>query len=338
MNILKQNKEYITDILLMIERRIEFKNNAGLFDENKTAEDFYCGLLNLFFGWNLVNANNILNKNYPAVDLVDSVRKIAVQVTSECTSNKVHTTIKSFLSNSLYEDFNELYIMMIKRKPDFPNVNFQKTAGTNLIFDKKKHIIDNLDLSRKLDDIGQDKIGRIKEYLILNYKISYEDNISVEEDLDIIDEIFKYINSNIKSLKFDIQKSDNFSIDLNKKISLNFSNGQENDIKEKITNLMNKKNLVDQYMKDNDDTQLQLDLKDFIQTNYRTVRDTSNIDEAINEVIFIDKLADFLLPTEKMVNPHYRANANAIVLYFFEMCDFGRKTDIENNKTEQLFD
>ena len=333
--------QYITDIIKILKSNaesVENYNDAGQYDINKWAEEYYRGLLNLFFDWNLINANRAINANYSGVDLLDKDKKIAVQITSEKTSEKVKETIKGFLANSFKDGYKQLYIVMIKGKAFFPRVDFKELTENQFEFDKEKHIIDNSDLSKMLKDADFDYIEKIYNYLIKVSTKSYQSIATDDNDLDIIDEIFKYINSNISNLKYDIQNSVDFTIDLNKKISLNFSNRQENDIKEKITNLMSKKNLVDQYMKDNDDTQLQLDLKDFIQTNYRKVRDTSNIDEAIKEVIFIDKLADSLLPEEKMTNPHYRANANAIVLYFFEMCDFGRKSEIENNNTEQLFD
>ena len=50
---LKKIKYY----LLTVKLSIQYDNATGLFDINKHCEKFYCGLLNLIYGYQLINAN-----------------------------------------------------------------------------------------------------------------------------------------------------------------------------------------------------------------------------------------------------------------------------------------
>ena len=90
----------IKDYLCDIEKSIEFDTRADLFDINKHCENFYCGLLNIVYDYNLKNAN-IDSKNYSSVDLIDDTSGIYFQVTSNNTRDKVQTTIDS-LSKKIF--------------------------------------------------------------------------------------------------------------------------------------------------------------------------------------------------------------------------------------------
>ena len=85
---LKRIKKY----LLTVKLNIQYDNEAGLFDINKHCENFYCGLLNLVYGYQLKNAN-IEEKNFDSVDLIDDISGIYFQVTSNKRSEKIKDTI-----------------------------------------------------------------------------------------------------------------------------------------------------------------------------------------------------------------------------------------------------
>jgi len=108
---IQKYKEEIVKCLTDLERLTILSNKAGHFDLNKNAEEFYRGLLNLFYDWNLKNANTDRDPNYVGVDLLFLGEKIAVQVTSEKTSEKVHKSIIGFKKKAL-NVCSELYILM----------------------------------------------------------------------------------------------------------------------------------------------------------------------------------------------------------------------------------
>ena len=82
----------VAESLALLSREVSILNAVNLYDINIVAEDFFPGLLNLIYGYELKNAN-YLEKNAPAIDLVDPKNRIAVQVTSYNISSKRKHTI-----------------------------------------------------------------------------------------------------------------------------------------------------------------------------------------------------------------------------------------------------
>ena len=85
----------VAESLALLSREVSILNAVNLYDINIVAEDFFPGLLNLIYGYELKNAN-YLEKNAPAIDLVDPKNRIAVQVTSDNSSTKIKHTIEEF--------------------------------------------------------------------------------------------------------------------------------------------------------------------------------------------------------------------------------------------------
>jgi hypothetical protein len=59
--------------------QVEVNNRLNLTDINIHSENFYRDLLNLAFGYNLVNIN-IIDANAAAIDLGDEKNRFAIQV------------------------------------------------------------------------------------------------------------------------------------------------------------------------------------------------------------------------------------------------------------------
>lgn len=87
----------ITELLLSLERSIE----ADKFLQHQNScielEYFFRDLLNLVYGWQLVNANALFGKNQDSFDLSDEKNSLAVQVTVTTTAEKIHKTLKNFI-------------------------------------------------------------------------------------------------------------------------------------------------------------------------------------------------------------------------------------------------
>jgi len=223
MNKIKAYSEIIIKCLQELERHTTLSNKAGRFDLNKDAEEFYRGLLNLFFGWNLTNFNTEKDPNHEGADLGDFEKGIAVQVTSENNSKKVHKSIKGFKNKSLKEGYKKLYILMFKGKSDFPRADFAKTVDGTFTFNKSKHIIDHSDLCAKLKDAEFDYLEAIYAYLDKIIGLSYSGLDEEIDDLGIISEIFDYIQNNKPKKATDFDTIiDSSRIDLVPKIKLNF--------------------------------------------------------------------------------------------------------------------
>src|SRR5690606_21525791 len=128
----------IVDYLATLVRQVELRNSINLYDINILAEDFYVGLLNYVYGFDLKNLN-IVEKNASAIDLGDKKNKTAIQVTSDNSSTKIKETIRKFIENKLYEDYDTLYILILTTKKNY-KVYFD-TKGL-FAFSKKENILD----------------------------------------------------------------------------------------------------------------------------------------------------------------------------------------------------
>ena len=334
-------KEKIINRLKELERCATFSNKAGYFDINKDAEEFYRGLLNLFFGWNLKNLNTEKDPNYEGVDLGDIEMRIAVQVTSENDSDKVHDSIKKFKNKSLREGYNELYVLMFKGKGNFPKVTFAKTVGEAFVFNKPKHIIDHSDLCAKLKDAEFDYLKAIDDYLDKMVEPSYSGLDEDIDDLGIISELFDYIQKNKPKKATDIYTIVNSSgIDLVPKIKLNFTKEQQDHIERLMKKTWDKKEVVGKFIQ-NQIQEDEISINELIfqiQADFCKLRGSNKPDAQIQDISIIQNLSQKYLPERKKKNIGYIANAESLIFYFFEFCYIGAKTEKQVHQQKFLFD
>lgn len=143
------------------------------FDLNIVAEDFYADLLNIIYGWNLVNLNHT-SLNAVAIDLGDINRRIAIQVTSNRTKSKIQKTIDKFEKHKLSNNFDRLKIVIIgERTRTKSALNFPKS----IIFDEKVDVLDDASI---LSAISALPLSKIDEVLTLIKR-----NITPKPDVEI---------------------------------------------------------------------------------------------------------------------------------------------------------
>ncbi len=334
-------KEKIIKCLNELERYTTFSNKAGRFDLNKDAEEFYRGLLNLFFGWNLKPLNTEKDPNYEGSDLGDIERRIAVQVTSENNPDKVHSSIKGFKNKSLKDGYKELYIFMFKGKSDFPRAAFIKTVGGAFIFDKSKHIVDHSDLAAKLKDAEFDYLKAIYDYLDKIVGLSYSGLDEDIDDLGIISEIFDYIQKNKPKKATNTDTIVNSSgIDLVPKIKLNFPEEQQDRIERLMKKTWDKKEVVGRFVQHQiQEDEISINELIFqIQEDFCKLRGSDKPDARIQDISVIQNLSQKYLPERKKKHIAYIANAESLIFYFFEFCYIGTKTDKHVHQQKFLFD
>lgn len=103
----KEKIEKIAELFARFRTEVESLNSLNLYDINVHAENVIIPILNLVYGVNLVNINNRV-RNSAAIDLVDTENRIAVQVTSTSTGDKVKHTINEFVKGKRCEDYDRL--------------------------------------------------------------------------------------------------------------------------------------------------------------------------------------------------------------------------------------
>lgn len=159
---------------------IQLSGFASLYDSHIVSEFFFKDFLNLIFEYSLENKNTE-QKNHVAIDLVDTKNKIAVQITSETSIDKVRDTIKKFEENNLHLEFSSLILLILVNK---------KTAHATLPKTKNNYKFSRLDLLdiynniRQLEDIG--KIQQITDFLKKELKLD-QDRVRSQEMNTLID-------------------------------------------------------------------------------------------------------------------------------------------------------
>lgn len=121
-----QQLEYIKNQLTYIKSKVELDNQLGLYDINKLGENIFMHMLNDVYGWNLKNAN-LWQENFPAIDLIDEVNKIVIQITSTTNTKKLRDTISKFKALSEYSDY-QLKLFYINNKPNFQQESLDEFA------------------------------------------------------------------------------------------------------------------------------------------------------------------------------------------------------------------
>lgn len=193
------NKEtYIKTIahsLALLSQNVSLLNAVNLYDINVVAEDFFPGLLNLIYGYELKNIN-VIEKNASAIDLYDSKNKISVQVTSDNSSTKIKHTIKEFNDNEKYKEYERLVVLILTQKKNY-SVDFD-TQG-KFVFDKKKDIWDTKDLIKEIRGLETEKIKEISGYLSRELcDKCYETKQTQASEVETIIDLIEYISEHKK--------------------------------------------------------------------------------------------------------------------------------------------
>lgn len=149
---------------------------------------------------------------------------------------------------------------------------------------------------------------------------------SEEIDYGIIGEIFNFlIEEKIDLQTINLEKLEGIGL---KKIALNFTEENERVATELFHAVYKKRMQVEEFIEkqrqiSSDEVQ-GIVLK--LQKIFKEVKgDIVDHYTAVEKVVFFEKMAEKITPKNKKENPIYYYNALAIVLYFFEMCDFGKK-------------
>jgi hypothetical protein len=157
---------HIADQLNVLAAIVKTRSRASLTDANHILETISARFFNALLGWNLTNLNAEL-ANYPAADLGDRQRRIAIQVTNADGSDKIEHTRAKAVEHGLGTDFNRLIIFfLLPKKPGFPRNFSQPPEGpkietwdiTDLLKESQERELDVLARAAKVLD---EELGKI---------------------------------------------------------------------------------------------------------------------------------------------------------------------------------
>ena len=141
----------ISQLLSRFTEQVKILNSNGEFSINIHAENILIDVLNVVFDCKLKNVNYEENKIYPSIDLRDPSKRVAIQVTSTGTIEKIKHTLSGFVENGLYKDYDTLYLYIITEKQkSYKQSSIDDIIGNKLVF-SPDYILDKTDLYIKLN-------------------------------------------------------------------------------------------------------------------------------------------------------------------------------------------
>lgn len=184
--------DYIEEQLNFLSYRINLRGKLNILNFNIHAEVFYTNLMNNLFGYSLVNLNT-LEQNAEAIDLVDTLSKVMIQVSSTCTKQKVDNSLKK-IDESKYSGYQFKFIALTgdgkglrtKKYPIIKGVEFNPSSD---IYDVKTilgYILNlGIDKQRILYSFIHDELGSEVDVVKIDSNLTEIINILSSENLSI---------------------------------------------------------------------------------------------------------------------------------------------------------
>jgi hypothetical protein len=166
--------------LSLLVTRIELRGGLNLLDLHVHSENFYPGLLNLIFGWNLVNLNVVI-QNAPAIDLVDKKLGLVVQISATGTKQKINSTLTKNLAGYTGHSFK--FVCIGRPAPLLKTHSYENPHG--LVFVPREDIHDCQSLLVTINSLPTPKLEAIRDYLRAELKFEI-DLVKVESNLAAI--------------------------------------------------------------------------------------------------------------------------------------------------------
>lgn len=181
--------EKIKESIAVYKAKIEIETSLNHHNLKLYGENFFKDILNIIDESSNFNNANILDANFPAIDLVCDTTKRCIQITSNRTRDKIKHTFEKFKKLSKYSDYSiEIYYLLEAAKPN----NISDLESELSVSDLSSKLKDFSDLIVLLDDLDSFKIEKIyKLFTISNDFIDlYQEVITaIEEDIRSLDDI-----------------------------------------------------------------------------------------------------------------------------------------------------
>lgn len=198
LELISQFREEIARLVNEVESSVAM----GHFDINKICEDLVCGLFQELFGFaGLRNLNEDEKKNYPGVDLADDTIRVAIQVTSDRSLDKVKDTLQKVVNHGLYKKYDRIIIYVLTNKQNsYSDVSIKAICGDFIQFDARSDILDYKDVATKAANATPIKLKAATE-LLLAYGRGLEVGLS-DIDFDPPSEPPEIIGTNLVEVYF----------------------------------------------------------------------------------------------------------------------------------------
>ncbi|WP_338352886.1 SMEK domain-containing protein [Thalassolituus oleivorans] len=152
--------------LSRVSREVEISAKMGHFDINKVCEDLFCGVLKEVYNWPDLRNLNDEEHNFPGIDLADDSLRVAIQVSSDSSLDKVKVSIQKFLTHGLNEKYDRLIIYILtKKQGSYSQSSVDSTCNGSIKFDVNADILDYTDVATKASSISPQALQRALDVL-----------------------------------------------------------------------------------------------------------------------------------------------------------------------------
>lgn len=156
--------EYLTTIterLAMIAMSCKFQGWLKLFNSHVLAQTFFCRFFNSAYGLELQLMDQI-RANYPAIDLGDPIRRVAYQITTETSGEKVQHTLDMFTKHGLQNSYDVLRIFVIgDRQSTYKSI----AVPESMKFDLDNDIIGMQGFVKYIDTLDLERLAELAAIL-----------------------------------------------------------------------------------------------------------------------------------------------------------------------------
>lgn len=201
---------YIEDKLNFIVFRIKERGKLNILDLNIHAENFFAGLCNIIFDFELQNLNYI-NQNIEGIDLIDENNKILIQVSSKCTKEKIENSLnkKIYLN---YRDCSYKFIL-IGKEVNKSLKKYKFSNPYNIKFNPEEDIWDINSLLKEILKLDIKKQIELFEFIKLE--------LGGINDMNIETNLAKVINILYEKLEFNFSSPEIINFAIEDKIKFN---------------------------------------------------------------------------------------------------------------------
>ncbi|MFN3195276.1 MAG: SMEK domain-containing protein [Chlorobiota bacterium] len=175
----------IVDDLALLMKQVELRNGIKQYDLTLLCENFFKDVLNVVYDLNLENLNHE-RTNSPGIDLGCEKNKIAYQITSTKTTQKVNKTLKA-LTDEQKQEYKRVVVFIIGSKQGSYNAVKEKVSSP-LDFKSDNDIMDIKDLLKDIVVLSPSQL----EGLFSLFKSQFR-RVSIE--LEVVDEEGNYASS-----------------------------------------------------------------------------------------------------------------------------------------------
>jgi len=326
----KINFDNISRVLAITRYDIEQHQLVNDQSLNIHGENWFRDIFNFIYKKNFINANlETKTGNSSAIDLIDKENKLAYQITTTKTKEKVDESLKK-LTKTPYKKYT-LKIFFLLEKSQFQKTTkqyFKDTYNINI----EEYLLDYTDLLKDIEALETTKLIELNKKLFLQTSEKYTDNI-------VLNLIFKHLLKEKKTVIVDYTDDDFGTVDTTSKLTINKINEK---ISAKIKESLDYRVVLDNfYNEDNLITDLKAHIIDDIYKNILLeklklkVSDKKLINKKTSELQ--DMATLHKIDFNKLINQLHQEIENSIeiddwnsmgiawiiIAYFFELCDVG---------------